>query len=57
MYPYLYWINCKKIEVNDLGEQPIVVSLVTDELRIKQHHLDTTEVDKIKRLNGPHDWS
>ena len=44
MYPYLYWINCKKIEVNELRIQPIDVSSVIDELRIEQHHIDTTEV-------------
>ena len=43
-------------EVNEFLGQPVVVSPVIDELRDKQHFFETSEIEKLKRLNYPHNW-
>ena len=43
-------------EANEILEQPIVLSSTLDELRNEQYLLETSEVDKVKRIIIPHRW-
>ena len=41
-------------EAIELFEQPFVICSAIDEIRLKQHFSETSEVDKKKRAHYPH---
>ena len=51
----VHFLN-KLQEANAFSEQLVVVSFMIDELRIRQHFFETSEVEKIKRRKNSHQW-